>query len=115
MVGLVLMTKPFQHVLGLIPKGVMAGLFVDPSLTLQDSADWSVVYGYRRTAWVWSDRPHAVPHPGSVEDLTYRPAEQGPEIQDSDLPHRRADRLRSDLCHHTGETGRGAYWIKLMV
>ena len=28
MTGLVLMTKPFQHVLGLIPKGVMAGLFV---------------------------------------------------------------------------------------
>jgi hypothetical protein len=26
--GLVLMTSPFQHVLGLIPKGVLAGLFV---------------------------------------------------------------------------------------
>jgi hypothetical protein len=25
--GLVLMTKPFEHVLGLIPKGVLAGLF----------------------------------------------------------------------------------------
>lgn len=28
--GLVLMTAPFQHVLGLIPKGVLAGLFVCP-------------------------------------------------------------------------------------
>ena len=28
--GLVLMTSPFQHVLGLIPKGVLAGLFVCP-------------------------------------------------------------------------------------
>jgi len=28
MPGLVLMTKPFEHVLGLIPKGVLAGLFV---------------------------------------------------------------------------------------
>jgi len=28
--GLVLMTKPFEHVLGLIPKGVLAGLFVSP-------------------------------------------------------------------------------------
>jgi hypothetical protein len=28
--GLVLMTSPFQHVLGLIPKGVLAGLFVSP-------------------------------------------------------------------------------------
>ena len=27
MTGLILMTKPFQHVLGLIPKGVLAGLF----------------------------------------------------------------------------------------
>ena len=26
-VGLVLMTKPFEHVLGLVPKGVLAGLF----------------------------------------------------------------------------------------
>jgi hypothetical protein len=26
--GLILMTKPFEHVLGLIPKGVLAGLFV---------------------------------------------------------------------------------------
>ena len=25
------MTKPFEHVLGLIPKGVLAGLFVRPS------------------------------------------------------------------------------------
>lgn len=24
------MTKPFEHVLGLIPKGVLAGLFVRP-------------------------------------------------------------------------------------
>jgi len=32
MTGLVLMTSPFQHVLGLIPKGVLAGLFVCPSL-----------------------------------------------------------------------------------
>jgi len=30
MTGLVLMTSPFQHVLGLIPKGVLAGLFVCP-------------------------------------------------------------------------------------
>ena len=30
MAGLVLMTSPFQHVLGLIPKGVLAGLFVCP-------------------------------------------------------------------------------------
>jgi hypothetical protein len=32
MIGLVLMTSPFQHVLGLIPKGVLAGLFVCPLL-----------------------------------------------------------------------------------
>lgn len=34
MTGLVLMTSPFQHVLGLIPKGVLAGLFVRPFLSL---------------------------------------------------------------------------------
>lgn len=34
MIGLVLMTSPFQHVLGLIPKGVLAGLFVCPLLLL---------------------------------------------------------------------------------
>lgn len=33
MPGLVLMTSPFQHVLGLIPKGVLAGLFVCPPPT----------------------------------------------------------------------------------
>lgn len=40
---LVLMTKPFEHVLGLIPKGVMAGLFVSPRLMPKLT---SVVHGY---------------------------------------------------------------------
>jgi hypothetical protein len=34
MIGLVLMTSPFQHVLGLIPKGVLAGLFVCPPFSI---------------------------------------------------------------------------------
>lgn len=50
------MTKPFQHVLGLIPKGVLAGLFVCPTwkeLTL-------VVHGYRRFALVWRNGKDAL-------------------------------------------------------
>ena len=45
MPGLVLMTKPFEHVLGLIPKGVLAGLFVSlghPAASRSnDSGTWA--------------------------------------------------------------------------
>lgn len=37
---LVLMTKPFEHVLGLIPKGVMAGLFVSSHAELKLTSQW---------------------------------------------------------------------------
>ena len=40
------MTKPFEHVLGLIPKGVLAGLFVSIQDINTVEADRSVVHGY---------------------------------------------------------------------
>lgn len=52
--GLVLMTAPFQVVLGLIPKGVLAGLFVCPQspLTftpLPTPCDWRLLVVRRLT------------------------------------------------------------------
>ena len=43
--GLILMTKPFEHVLGLIPKGVLAGLFVRRLSRSDDAELLAVVYG----------------------------------------------------------------------
>jgi hypothetical protein len=61
------MTKPFQIVLGLIPKGVMAGLFVSqPLATLM-----AVVHGNRRAVIVRRNRPDALPHQGPDQDLAH--------------------------------------------
>jgi hypothetical protein len=67
------MTKPFEHVLGLIPKGVLAGLFVCLAPLEEPHADLralSVVHGYRRAFVVRRDEQDVVSDPRTADDLT---------------------------------------------
>lgn len=53
MAGLVLMTEPFERVLGLIPKGVMAGLFV--SLPFSSLSEPRI--GLKQSSGIWAPTP----------------------------------------------------------
>ncbi|TXT10784.1 hypothetical protein VHUM_02289 [Vanrija humicola] len=75
---LVLMTKPFEHVLGLIPKGVMAGLFVSKRAGLEAHAP--VVHGFRRPPDLGRDAKDALPHSRPTGPIAIRPIEQSPKV-----------------------------------
>jgi hypothetical protein len=96
------MTKPFEHVLGLIPKGVLAGLFVSLPHTLMTSIDGVVVHGHRCSAHIGSHGEDAVSCPRSPRDIAHRPVEQGSEVANLDLSDRRAHRLWRHIRHYSG-------------
>lgn len=91
---LVLMTKPFEHVLGLIPKGVMAGLFVRNYL----NSLIAVVHGYRRAYVVWFDPADALLDSRPTSPLAQRSIKPCPQVQDSALHFHRVAGLRRYLC-----------------
>lgn len=105
--GLVLMTKPFEHVLGLIPKGVLAGLFVSAVSWYRRSAlipTCLVVHGNGCALIVRRDGEDALSHPGQKIDYTNRSTQSGPKIADCAFHPCRAPRFWRDFCHHSGES-----------